>query len=687
MQTRPAKQCKNPTHRARRVRTPTRFCPAPSYATHLEPPVPMTRTSLVSYLFLALCAAQATGAAASPGPNTVAPLTTIAAPVDKAYPGELRIAVDASDVDRRIIRIHETLSGVEPGTVLLYPKWIPGGHAPEGAIDKVAGLRITAAGKPVPWTRDPVEVFAFRPQLPAGTGTIDIDFTYLSPTSPKVGDVEMSRDLMRLEWISLVLYPSGYYARQIPVTASLTLPAGWQMASALEIDSTSGALTRFKATNLEVFVDSPLYGGRYVNKVDLDPGSAVPVHLDLFADRPELLAIKPEQVAAHRALVQQAMRLYGARHYRHYDFLYALSDQIKPFYGLEHMESSEDGSDPESITGWDRTAFVRDLLAHEYTHSWNGKYRRPADLWTPNYNVPMQDSLLWVYEGQTQYWGRVLAARSGLWTVQQALDALALTAAYYDTQAGRQWRPLQDTVHDEIINPRRPMSWPDWQRFEDYYSEGQLIWLDVDTLIRERSGGKRSLDDFARAFFGVNDGSSTILTYTFEDVVRTLNGVEPYDWAGFLRERVETSGRPAPLDGLRRGGYRLVYTDVPNEFGKAENEQLKTVSLNHSIGIELDDKDDAGTVAAVGWGSAAFKAGLTEGARILAVNGIAYTGDILKDAIRAAKGTTAPLELIVKNGDRYRVVSLDYHDGLRYPHLERDAAAPARLEAILAPRP
>jgi predicted metalloprotease with PDZ domain len=396
--------------------------------------------------------------------------------------------------------------------------------------------------------------------------------------------------------------------------------------------------------------------------------------------------VEPGQLEAHRALVQQAYKLFGSQHYNHYDFLYSLSDQIQ-HSGLEHHQSSENGTDPQSFTDWDKTAYGRDLLPHEFTHSWNGKFRRPADLWTPNYDVPMQDSLLWMYEGQTQYWGEVLAARSALWTRQQAFDRLALTAAYYQIQRGRQWRALQDTTNDEIINPRRPQSWRDWQRFEDYYEEGALIWLDADTLIRERSQGKRSLDDFARAFFGIQDGSFTTVTYTFDDVVKALNAVEPYDWAGFLRQRLDSIAKPAPLDGLRRGGYKLIYTDTPSDFLKASDEQRRRVNLLFSIGIEIDDKDKEGTVSEVIWDSPAFKAKLTEGAQILAINGVSYSADVLKDAVRSARGTTLPIELIVKTGDRYSVASLDYHDGPRYPKLERDPSAPARLDDIVAARP
>jgi predicted metalloprotease with PDZ domain len=624
---------------------------------------------------------------ASPGPSLTASVQPIVAPKDRPYPGQITLEVDASDLGTRVVRVHEIITGVRADTVLLYPKWLPGTHAPEGPIDRFAGLKITANGAPVAWTRDPVDVYALRIQGPARSGTIDVEFTYLSPTSLKEGALEIGRDVLLLEWNAVVLYPAGYFARQIPVHASLRLPSGWQFGSALEVASTNGAESVFKGVDLETLIDSPVYAGRYAAKFDLDPGARVPVHLDLFADKPDQVVVKPEQLEAHRNLVRQAYRLFGSQHYAHYDFLYSLSDEIQQ-NGLEHHQSSEDGADPDSFVEWDKDSYGRDLLAHEFTHSWNGKFRRPADLWTPNYNVPMQDSLLWVYEGQTQYWGQVLAARSGLWSKDQALDQLAMTAAYFQNEAGRHWRPLEDTTNDEIINPRRPMSWRDWQRFEDYYDEGQLIWLDADTLIRERSQGKRSLDDFARSFFGIEDGNVGTVTYTFDDIVKALNAVEPFDWAHFLHERLDAVDRPAPLDGVTRGGYRLVYTDTPSDYQKAHEEQGKLVDLLYSVGVELDDKD--GTVLEVMWDSPAFKAKLTEGTQIVAIDGTAYCaycGVGLKDAIKAAAQASAPMELIVRNGDVYRVVTIEYHGGLRYPHLVRNESAAAPLDAILAPRP
>jgi predicted metalloprotease with PDZ domain len=618
-----------------------------------------------------------TGTARSAATSAIAP------PKDKAFPGVLDVAVDLSDIDRRIVQVHEQLSGVDAGTVLLYPKWLPGDHEPDGPIDKMAGLRISANGVPVTWSRDPVDVYAFHVQVPAGIKSIDIDFQYFSATSAKVGNAEISPDLLLLEWNNVILYPAGYFVSRIPAEARVTLPPGWKFGSALEVRSSGGAETSFKRVSLETLIDSPLYAGRYSQRLDLDPNAAAAVYIDLFADRAEFLSVKPEQLAAYRALVQQAYKLFASHHYAHYDFLYSLSDQVEQ-NGLEHHQSSEDGTAPESFTDWDKHAWERDLLAHEFTHSWNGKFRRPADLWTPNYTVPMQDSLLWVYEGQTEYWGEVLAARSGLWSLRQALDEMAVTAGYFEIQSGRRWRALQDTTNDPVITPRHPLSWRDYQRSEDYYREGLMIWLDADTLIREQSAGKRSLDDFAKAFFGVNDGSVDTVTYTFDDVVAALNSVQPYDWRTFLRSRLDSSGKPPFEDGLRRGGYKLVYSDTPNDMQKSSDEVRKRDNFFFSIGVEVDSKES--TVVAVIWDSPAFKAKLTEGMQILAVNDTAYTADVLKDAIRSAKSAKAPLELIVKSGDRFRVVNIDYHEGLRYPHLERDSSTPARLDAILTAR-
>jgi predicted metalloprotease with PDZ domain len=638
----------------------------------------MMRTLLLAAAWcggIALLVSQAANQAIAAAP--------IPAPRDLPFAGEIHLDVDASDVNRRIVHVKETINGLAPDTVLLYPEWLPGTHAPEGPIDRLAGLTITAGGKAIAWTRDTVNVYAFRPRLPAGTSSLELAFDYLSPTSGKVGTLQMTQEMLILDWNDVILYPAGHFARQIPVSAKAKFPQGWTRATALEVQAQTGDETSYARASLETLIDSPVYAGRYATVIDLDP--ATRVRLDLFADRPELLEARPEVIAAHRALVTQAYRLFGSHHYRHYDFLLTLSDQI-PYSGTEHHQSSEDSTDQLYFADWDGTPYDRDLLAHEFAHSWNGKFRRPADLWTPSYEVPMQNSLLWVYEGQTEYWGFVLAARAELWSRTQALDAWAENAAWHSSIAGRAWRPLQDTTNDEIINPRRPMSWESWQRFEDYYDEGALIWLDADTLIRERSAGKRSLDDFAAHFFGVNDGSYVPVTYTFDDLVKALNLVEPYDWAAFLRQRLDGAPRPAPLDGLARGGYRLIYTDKQNEYGKARESGRKVTTLRYSLGVDIDEKDDTGTIINVMWGSPAFEAAVTEGMQILAINGEAYSADLLKRTITAAATRPGPIELILKLNDRYRVAHLDYHGGLRYPHLERDATAKPLLDEILAPR-
>jgi predicted metalloprotease with PDZ domain len=647
------------------------------------------KTFLASVSFAAVLAAAGPLAAqdAPPQPQPLPPSSEIPFPRDVAYPGTIGLQVDATDLDRRIFNVHETIPVTGPGPMtLLYPKWLPGNHGPTGPIDKFAGLIIHAGGQRVEWTRDPVDVYAFHVNVPQGATQLDVEFQFLSPTEQRQGRIVVAPEMLNVEWNAVVLYPAGYFSRDIMFAPSVKLPTGWTPATALEVepvhDKTLPDVTYFKNTSLNTLVDSPLIAGRYYRQFDLDPGGPARVSLDVIADKPEQLDATPAQIDIHKQLVQQAYKLYGSHHYNHYDFLFSLSDQMGG-NGLEHHQSSEDGTTPTYFTEWDKNAASRDLLAHEYTHSWNGKFRRPADLWTPNFNVPMRDSLLWVYEGQTQYWGYVLAARSGLLTRQQTLDAIAGVAATYDHRIGREWRALEDTTEDPILSMRRPEPWRSWQRSEDYYSEGQLIWLDADTKIRELTHGQKSLDDFARAFFGVHNGSFVTDPYRFEDVVATLNSVAPYDWAGFLRTRLLGHGPGAPLDGIARGGYRLIYTDTPSSYEKSANARRKSEDFTYSIGLNLNHE---GAIGDVLWNSPAFKVGLIAGAQIVAVNGVAFDPEDLKTAITAAKAGSAPIELLIKDGKRYRTVAIDYHGGLRYPHLERDPAVPARLDDILAPR-
>ncbi len=620
---------------------------------------------------------------ASAQPRSIPFPPPIAEPRDAAFPGVIDLDVDASDVVRGIFRVRERVPVTVAGPMtLLYPEWHPGKHAARGAINLLAGLEIRASGQPIPWRRDPVNVYAFHVDVPAGVQALDLTFQYVSPTQANQGRIAVTREMLNLQWETVLLYPAGHYAARIRFAPTLRLPEGWLFAGALDGAVTEGASTRFAETDLETLVDSPLFAGRYSRIVELDPGAARPVRLSMFADRPDQLAATDSQLAPHRNLVKQAYRLFGSQHFDHYDLLLAITERMGGI-GLEHHRSSENAVGGGYFTDWERASSERDLLAHEFTHSWNGKFRRPADLWTPNYETPMRGSLLWVYEGMTQYWGQVLSARAELRSKQQALDLLALNVAAFDSRVGREWRALVDTTLDPIISSRRPAPWVSWQRNEDYYNEGLLIWLDADTLIRERTRGRSSLDDVARAFFGIDDGSWVPSTYTRDDVIAALNAVLPYDWAGFLAARVDAVGAEAPLDGIARGGYRLVYKTERNSYQRDSEGYNKNSSFMYSIGLAFGE---SGNISQVQWDGPAFNEGITVGTQAVAVNGVAFSADALRRAIAAAASDGTPLELLLKNGDQYRSVTLNYRDGLKYPHLERVEGSADLLGDILAPR-
>ena len=604
-------------------------------------------------------------------------------PQDVAYPGTVALHVDASDTAQGIFRVHETIPVQAGELTLLYPQWIPGDHSPSGPVAMLAGLKLSANGKPLKWSRDKYDVYAFHLDVPEGVSSIDADFQYLSDRS---GGFEMTDRMLDLEWNKMALYPAGYFSRNITFAPSVTLPQGWQFGSALEAASHTGDTTNFKPVPFNTLVDSPIYAGQYFKRVDLTPSGGAPVHLDIVADAPKYLEITPAQLKAHRALVTQATSLFGSHHYDHYDFLFSLSDQLGG-NGLEHHQSSENGLGADYFTAWDENAPDRDLLAHEYTHSWNGKFRRGADLWTPNFNVPMGDSLLWVYEGQTQYWGYVLTARSGIWSAQQFRDALAMVAANYDrNREGFQWRTLEDTTNDPTAAHRTGLPYRSWQMSEEYYSAGQMMWLGVDAKIRSLTGDKKSLDNFAKAFFGVDNGSYVTRTYTFDDVVSALNGVVAYDWANYLHGRVNTLDPPLG-EGIKATGWKLVYTDKPSDYEKQYNSRSQSsrhlYNFTWSIGLTMAGE---GKINDVRWNGPAFKAGVSTGATIVAVNGQDYSKDVLKDAIAAAKGNRSPITLLLKFQGTTRSVSVDYHDGLKYPHLERINGTPDYLSEIVAAR-
>jgi predicted metalloprotease with PDZ domain len=636
----------------------------------------------------ALFALAAAGiAAAQPVPRSapvaVAIADTVPDAVDRPYPGGvIELDIDASDTRRGAFRVVETIP-VAPGTrrlTLLYPQWRPGHHGPRGQLAELAGLSFAAGGQTLAWKRDPVEVNAFHVDVPAGTKAITARFVFTSPLQTSEGRIVMTQEMLNLQWEMLSLYPAGHYVRQIRVRPSVTFPAGWTDAGALDGRRAAGNRVSWAETDYETLVDSPLFAGLHFRKWDLGSG----VRLNVFADKPEQLAAKPEHIAAHRALVGEALATFGSRHFDHYDFLLALTDRMGGI-GLEHHRSSENQLEPNLFVKWDDYDWDRGLLPHELAHSWNGKFRRPAKLWTPDYRQAMQGNLLWVYEGQTQFWGLIHAARSGLQSKDVVLGQLANWAGAFSEQPGRAWRSVEDTTQDPIFAARKPKPYASLTRNEDYYTEGALVWLEADQIIRGGTSGARGLDDFARIFFGIRDGDWGVVTYEFDDVVAGLNAVYPYDWASFLRTRLELPGQPAPLGGIERGGYRLVWKDEPNPFDKARMADGKFLTLYHSIGLIID-KD--ARVTSTRWDGAGFNAGIVTGAKVIAVNGVAYDQDALKAAITAARTKGAPIDLLVQRGDRFDTVRIDYRGGLRWPWLERTPGAkgPAGLDRLLLSR-
>ena len=616
-------------------------------------------------------------------PMAVPIVQTLPDAADVAYPGgTIALDIDASDTARGAFRVTETIplaAGTRELTLLL-PRWNPGQHGPRGSTAALVALTFSVSGKPVEWRRDPVEVNAYRLTLPAGAHEVVAKFVYTSPLQTSEGRIEMTQEMLNLQWEQMSLYPAGYYVRRIRVKPSVTVPQGWTAYTALDGQSTNGNRLAWAETDYETLVDSPIFAGINAKRWDLGNG----INLNAVADKPELLALPPERLASLRALGEEALIAYGSRHFDHYEFLVALSDRLGDI-GKEHHRSSENLVEPRSFVDWERLDWDRNVLPHELSHSWDGKFRRPAKLWTPDYRQPMQDNLLWVYEGQNQFWGLVLAARSGVQTKETVLGMLAAYAGNYATQPGRAWRSVEDTTHDPIISARKPKPYRTMARDEDYYQESALVWLEADQIIRAGTLGRKGLDVFARSFFGINDGDWGVVTYEFEDVVAGLNAVYPYDWATFLKTRIELPGQPAPLAGIEKAGYRLVWKEEPNSFERARMEDARNLPLTYSLGITLD-KD--GAVINPRWDSPAFNAGLVTGAKVIAVNGLAYDPEELKKAITAAKGGSKPIELLVNRGDRYLTVPITWNGGLRYPWLERipGTRGQAGLDLLLAPR-
>ena len=593
----------------------------------------------------------------------------------------IALSVDASAAPRKLFHARLRIPAT-PGTLTLYyPKWIPGEHGPTGPIQDLTGLKFTASGKGLKWRRDLLDGWTFHVEVPAGEPEITADLDYASPATLKGGygsGSAATEKLYVLNWNTVLLYPSGWTSDQLTYNASLKLPQGWKSATSLPVANQAGSEIQFAPTSLTMLVDGPVITGEYLKVVPLSTGEQ-PAEIDAVADSPAALEAPPQFWEHLKQLVAQAGILFGARHYRDYHFLFTLSDHVAHF-GLEHHESDDSRVEERSLVEEEGRNLAAGLLPHEYVHSWNGKYRRPADLATPDYEKPMQTDLLWVYEGLTSYLGDLLTARSGERTPELARDNLAQIAADIDHRSGRVWRDLQDTA--DGVPPMQGASggWGDFRRGLDYYDEDVLNWLWADVIIRQQSKGTKSLDDFCKLFHGGESGAPALKTYTFDDVVNTLNQVAPYDWRGFWTERLTSHGPGGPLDGVNGSGWKLVYDANLSALTTAYEHRGKAIDAQHSVGLFL--KDDGGVQDTVE-GMIAAKAGIGPGMRIVAVNGRRFSAEGWHDAVKAAKASSAPIDLIVENTDYFRTVQLDYHGGEKYPHLVRDESKPDLLTDIL----
>ena len=595
--------------------------------------------------------------------------------------------VDASDAPAKLFRA-KLMIPVAPGPLTLhYPKWIPGEHGPTGPINGLTGLKVTAGGQVLQWRRDDVDTYAFHVLVPAGAKELEVALDYASPSERGgfTSGATASAHMMVLSWNWLLLYPQGYEADQIFYRASLRLPAGWQSGSALPVASRSGNTVDYQSASLYTLIDSPVIAGRYFRALPLtSPGAKPAVELDIAADSAAALEMSPQLEQHFRQLVAEATGLFGATHYRDYHFLLSLSDHVAHF-GLEHHESNDSRTRERSLVNPELTLLMAVLLPHEYTHSWNGKYRRPQGLTTPDYSEAMKGELLWVYEGLTDYLGEILSARSGLRTPQQFRDALAMTAAQMEHHSGRTWRPLIDTAIDAQDLYDSPPDWKNWRRSVDFYQEGDLVWLDADMTIRRLTGGKRSLDDFCKLFAGPPslplDQVPAARSYDFNEILTLLNQVAPYDWRKFWDDRLWSTSPHAPLAGIETGGWKVVFNENPSELMRASEEADRTMDLTYSLGIVLENSD--GRIQDVAMDSPAAKAGIGPGMKLVAVNGRARNSEVLRDALSAAKTASEPLQLLIENSDFFKTYAVDYHGGNRYPHLVRSDDGPDVLSEII----
>lgn len=593
----------------------------------------------------------------------------------------IRLRVDLTDAPRNVYHARLNIPAKPGAVTLVFPEWIPGNHRPSGPIAALTGIHMEAAGKTVTWQRDEIDMYAFHVDVPIAASELEVSLDAITSNDSAGGDgPAASSNLLDLNWNTVVLYPQGADSNAIEFTPSVKLPAGWKFGTALTPAHESGEEVEFAPVPLTTLVDSPLIAGKNYRKIELSTDA--PTHeMDIVADSEEDLAMKPEDLASYKKLVAETGALFGARHYRQYHFLYTLSSQVGE-HGLEHHESNDSATAERTLLDPDLHMLNADLVPHEFAHSWNGKYRRPAGLATRNYQEPMIGDLLWVYEGLTDYLGNLLAERSGLRSPEQYREGLAETAALLDRRSGRTWRPLEDTARSVQTLRMLGQQWSNWRRGLDYYAEGQLIWLEVDSIIRQQTHGQRSLDDFCRRFEGGKSGPPAVVPYKFGDVVQALNEIAPYHWAALLRDRVGSTSTHAPLAGIEREGWNLVYNDQPNAFAKAVEKLFKVADFSYSLGFTVD-KD--GKLGDVGVFSPAYQSGIGPGMKLIAVNGRKFTPEVLRAALTGAQGTSEPIDLLVESAQFFKTYSIAYHEGNQNPHLERISGQADVLDVMLAP--
>jgi len=600
-----------------------------------------------------------------------------------AQDGAVRLQVDASDAPRRLFHVRMNMPVKAGPLMLLYPQWIPGEHAPTGPITDVVGIKIEGNGQVIPWNRDPVNMFAFHVTVPAGVAALDIVFDLISPPeSPGFSSGgSATTELAVLNWNQFLLYPQGATPEQLNYRASLKVPRGWKFGTALPIAKESGEEIEFQPAPLATLVDSPVSTGAHYRTIDLGTDGKIAHYLHLAGDSDRAIEITPDDIAHYRNLVKETGALFGSRHYRDYHFLLTLSDHIASF-GLEHHESSDDRIGERGLVDEGKRKVDADLLPHEFTHSWNGKFRRPSGLGAADYGQPMKGDLLWVYEGLTQYLGEVLSARTGLYAPEEFREVLARVAASLDTKPGRTWRPLEDTAVAAQLLYFARSDYAGYRRSVDYYDEGTLIWLDVDVLIRQLSNGAKSLNDFCRTFHGAPGGAPALQPYGFDDVVAGLNSVQSYDWAKFLHARLESTAPHAPLGGIENGGWKLTYDANRSSIWRDFEEEQKAIDLSYSLGLVV--RED-GTVDDVALGSAAYRAGAAPAMKLIAVDSRQFSPTVLRETVQATAGGKKTIELLTKSGEYYRTLRVEYEGGEKYPHLVRDASKPDVLSKIIEP--